>query len=138
MLKATYGLSAKQLHAARALAEREIAETMQEVATRACVSRRTLYRYLTDPEFCQLTKDLTDAALVRYQPQIDRAMVRKAIGGSVAAARYLAQRTGKLERRCRDTGFDEFLEKLEEADRLALEYYQEHGVWPDEDSEVDH
>ena len=137
MLKPTYSLAPKKIHAARALAEREIAETMQQVADRACVSRRTLYRYLDDPEFCQLMKDLTDAALVRYQPQIDRVMVRKALGGSVAAARYLAQRGGRFKHGYRDKGFDDFLKRLDESDRRELKYYEAHGVWPDEDGSAE-
>jgi AcrR family transcriptional regulator len=49
--EAQEGLSPSQLVAVECLVSREPGESMEDVATRARVSRRTLYRYLRDPAF---------------------------------------------------------------------------------------
>lgn len=120
------------LAAARAAAARDEEESMQSVADTAGVSRRTMYRYFEDSEFNELVAELATKALTRHLPQVDLAMLKAAKGGSVGAAQQVYQRGGWSTQVIEDKGFKEFLKRLSEEDRLALEYREKHGIWPDE------
>ncbi len=123
--------------AAKALAERGIDETLGSVAKRAGTTTRTLHRYLKDFDFCEMVKKLTDAALIRYMPQIDKAMVKKALEGSVPAANFIAQRGGRTLQVIKDKSLEDFVRKLDVSDREELEFYDKHGHWPDERGTVE-
>lgn len=133
MRKINGKLEARKIDVARAVAGRKINETMRQLAARAGVGRSTLYRYLDEPNFRDVVRELTDARLCEWMPQIDRAMVKKAIGGSVGAATFIAQRAGRTEQGFRDRNFEDFLKNMDGQDRSELEYYMEHGCWPGED-----
>ncbi len=121
-----------RLKAAKCIAERKPHETMVSVAEKAGCNKASLYRWLDQEDFRDLVKTLTDDMLVEYMPQVDKAMVAKALEGSVGAAQYLAQRGGRTEIGTRDKGLEDFLKKLDEGDREALEFFQREGYWPEE------
>lgn len=127
-------MSMKRLAAAKAIAERDPGETMDQVSFRTDCTRRSLYRYLEDSDFRDLVRELTDQRLVHFMPQIDMAMVSKAIEGSVGAAQFIAQRGGRTTQVTEDKGFSEFLKRLESSDRLSLEYREKYGQWPADDA----
>jgi len=133
----TEGVShrSKKLSAAAAMASRAPGEMMKDVAERAGVNVTTLRGYLKYDAFRELVVELTDNHLMEWMPQIDRAMVKAAIKGSVGAATFIAQRAGRTEVGIRDKNFQDFLKGLDDQDQFSMEYYMQNGYWP-EDSET--
>ena len=131
-------LDPRRSEVARAVAERKVSETMTQVAKRAGVGRSTLYRYLDDPSFCDVVREFTDHRLVAYIPQVDRAMVNKAIKGNVPAANYIAKRAGRLTEVIEDKTFAQFTKTLETADQDAVQFFMDHGRWPEDGSSEPH
>jgi hypothetical protein len=104
----------------------------EQIREETGVCRATVYNWLNKPEFQELLEIQTDNALRQWQPQVDKAMLNEALDGSVGAAQFLAQRGGRTVQGFKDKGMEDFLKRLPEEDRLALEHYEKHGDWPEE------
>lgn len=90
--------------------------------------------YMQDPEFRERVRKLSDDVLTFDMPRIDRSMVDKAIGGNVQAANYVAKRAGRLTDVTEDKTFSDFVKKLEGADADSVQFFMDHGRWPDTDA----
>lgn len=70
--------------------------TEVEKAESIGVSRTTLWRYWKDEKFCKAVLAASDALTANARPFVDAALVRKAMGGDVAAIRLYYQLRGEL------------------------------------------
>ena len=105
--------------------------TLKVIADVVGLNYQTVCAYTRDPKFRELVRSMTDDALTFEMPHIDKAMVKKAMNGNVPAANYIAKRAGRLTDVIEDTTFKEYLAKLDSSSEEEMEYYLEHGRWPD-------
>ena len=119
---------------AAAIVEAGPGAKQKDIAKTAGVEPITVARYLKEPKFRELVRQMTDAALTFWMPQIDYAMVQKALEGNVSCATYVAKRAGRLTEVVEDKSFSEFKKGLERADIDQIQFYMDHGRWPDDDA----
>ena len=93
-------VSLSQLAALEALIGRRDGETLEGVAGRAGVTRRTLHRYLQKPDFVGEYRRLIEAELGGARAKVAAALVRGAVTpghGQAAMQRIYWQRLGELQ-----------------------------------------
>lgn len=116
--------------------KRTMTDMVVQITEECGCCRATIYNWLNKTEFQELLEIQTDNALRQWQPQVDKAMLNEALDGSVGAAQFLAQRGGRTVQGFKDKGMEDFLKRLPEEDRLALEHYEKHGEWPEENPTI--
>lgn len=92
-------LSPQQLVAVESLVARGADETLADVARRARVTPRTLYRYLQGADFVHEFRKRVEDELGAYRAKVASALVRGAISvgpGQAAMQRIFWQRLGEL------------------------------------------
>ena len=102
-------LSPQQLLAIESLVARGATETLADVAKRANVTPRTLYRYLQNAEFVNEFRKRVEGELGAYRAKVAAALVRGAITagpGQAAMQRIFWQRLGELVEKQERTGAD--------------------------------
>lgn len=92
-------LSLKQTRALEALMTRESEESIEAVALRAGVSRRTMHRYLVDPVFLAAYRNRVELELGAYRGRVAAALVKGATtpgSGQASMQKIYWQRLGEL------------------------------------------
>ncbi|MBT6050888.1 hypothetical protein HN682_01375 [Candidatus Peregrinibacteria bacterium] len=69
------------------------------VAKETGCSRTALYKWRRDPVFVKAYHREADIYLDSFLPQVDRAMVNKALEGDVSAAKYLSELRGRIQKK---------------------------------------
>lgn len=90
-------LSPKQLLALEALCNLQPKETFSNVADKAGINRRTLYRYLQSKVFRLALQSRMEGTAAAYGPGIFMTLCRAALDGDMAAQRIYWQLGGKLQ-----------------------------------------
>lgn len=92
-------LTLRQEKALECLMGREPDESIEDVASRAGVSRRTMHRYLGDPVFLKAYRERVEIELGAHRQRVAAALVRGAITpspGQSAMQKIYWQRLGEL------------------------------------------
>lgn len=92
-------LTLKQARALEALVEWGAEQTMEDVARAAGVSRRTLYRFLSDPVFLRFYRHRVELELGAHRGRVGAALVKGATTrgpGQAAMQKLHWQRLGEL------------------------------------------
>jgi hypothetical protein len=92
-------LTLRQARALECLMGRQPEESIEDVAVRAGVSRRTMHRYLVDPAFLKAYRDRVELELGAHRGRVAAALVKGATTpspGQAAMQRIYWQRLGEL------------------------------------------
>lgn len=102
--------SAKQAQFLQAAAEVGLDRNLSKIAKEAGVARQTVYEWLDkDPDFTRVYEGMWRKILWKHLPSVVSAMVKKAQGGDIHAARLTFDLAGLLK------------QKLEVGGRITLE-----------------
>lgn len=100
-------LTLRQEKALECLMDRAPDETIEDIASRAGVSRRTMHRYLTNPAFLKAYRELVEIELGAHRHRVASALVKGAITPSpwqASMQKLYWQRIGELTDRTELTG----------------------------------
>ena len=92
-------LTLRQARALECLMGREPEETIEDVASRAGVSRRTMHRYLVDPAFLRAYRERVELELGAQRGRVAAALVKGATtpgSGQAGMQKIYWQRLGEL------------------------------------------
>jgi putative insertion element HTH domain-containing protein len=92
-------LTLRQIRTLECLMDRRSEESLEDVAVRAGVSRRTMHRYLVDPVFLNAYRERVELELGAHRGRVAAALVKGAINpgpGQASMQKIYWQRLGEL------------------------------------------